>query len=308
MVKRVGVALVVLLLFAWTQGLFQVTQLPLFPDRDFDGDGLDNERERELGTNPFDADTDGDGLGDWLEVTRYGTDPTAADTDGDSYPDGVEVAATPPVASADPLRKDVYVEIDYMAGHRPSREQIDRIAERFATAPVENPDGSSGIELHLVVDDAIPASDRTTPKDLSQIRDIYFNNSSAGYHYAVIVDDVSDGGFTRTGFQYTGRGYRQMAVEYQNGEFAATFMHELGHSLGIDASDYEGVDSHAVSGTRYRSIMNYNYGGDGLRLSRGPPFDDWAHINDSRLNPPPGDLRRHIAASEAAERAEAADG
>lgn len=58
---------------------------------DSDHDGLTDQRERELGTDPFKADTDGDGLNDGDEVLKYGTNPLNPDTDGDGYPDGVEV-------------------------------------------------------------------------------------------------------------------------------------------------------------------------------------------------------------------------
>ncbi len=45
---------------------------------DSDGDGLSDERERALGTDPLDPDTDGDGASDGDEVF-LGTDPTVAD-------------------------------------------------------------------------------------------------------------------------------------------------------------------------------------------------------------------------------------
>jgi len=59
----------------------------LFPDNDIDGDGLTNEEEERLGTNPYDADTDGDKLTDWYEVTQVGSDPRKVDTDGDGLTD-----------------------------------------------------------------------------------------------------------------------------------------------------------------------------------------------------------------------------
>lgn len=59
-------------------------------DDDVDGDGLGNDAEERLGTDPGDPDTDGDGLSDGLEVD-LGTDPTAQDTDGDDLDDGTEV-------------------------------------------------------------------------------------------------------------------------------------------------------------------------------------------------------------------------
>lgn len=60
---------------------------------DSDGDGLSDEVERMLGTDPFNPDTDNDGLTDYEEVCIYGTDPLNPDTDGDGYLDGEEVAA-----------------------------------------------------------------------------------------------------------------------------------------------------------------------------------------------------------------------
>ena len=57
---------------------------------DPDGDLLTNSQERELGTDPNNADTDGDGLADNIELAR-GTDPLDEDTDGDGLADGGEV-------------------------------------------------------------------------------------------------------------------------------------------------------------------------------------------------------------------------
>jgi beta-lactamase regulating signal transducer with metallopeptidase domain len=55
---------------------------------DSDKDGLENELEAELGTNPKSSDTDGDGLSDYDEYCKYRTDPTKKDSDGDGKPDG----------------------------------------------------------------------------------------------------------------------------------------------------------------------------------------------------------------------------
>jgi len=63
------------------------------PAGDVDGDGLSNEHESELGTDPTLTDTDGDGVGDGDEVAAD-TDPldqsSFADADGDLVPDAVE--------------------------------------------------------------------------------------------------------------------------------------------------------------------------------------------------------------------------
>jgi outer membrane protein OmpA-like peptidoglycan-associated protein len=58
---------------------------------DNDKDGLTKREELELGTDPDNPDTDGDGLKDGEEVKKYNTDPKLADTDGDGLKDGEEV-------------------------------------------------------------------------------------------------------------------------------------------------------------------------------------------------------------------------
>lgn len=58
---------------------------------DSDKDGLDDVREKEIGTDPNKSDTDSDGLIDGDEVIIWKTDPLKADTDGDTYLDGAEV-------------------------------------------------------------------------------------------------------------------------------------------------------------------------------------------------------------------------
>ncbi|MBV07534.1 MAG: hypothetical protein CMA55_04550 [Euryarchaeota archaeon] len=90
---------------------------------DTDEDGLSDEEEGELGTDPNDPDTDGDGVNDYDEVlweidplnpdtdgdglndtegSVYGTEPTLYDTDGDGFGDGEEVwSGTDPNDSED---------------------------------------------------------------------------------------------------------------------------------------------------------------------------------------------------------------
>jgi hypothetical protein len=58
---------------------------------DTDGDGLTNEEEAALGTDPASADTDGDGLSDREEVNIWHTNPLSPDTDGDGFTDKTEI-------------------------------------------------------------------------------------------------------------------------------------------------------------------------------------------------------------------------
>ncbi len=91
---------------------------PAIPN-DIDGDGLSNEEEEALGTNPKDADTDGDGLSDREEVKIYHTEALEWDTDGDSYSDGEEVAA-----GYDPLGPGRLFDFSLITGDNSAKEKI----------------------------------------------------------------------------------------------------------------------------------------------------------------------------------------
>jgi hypothetical protein len=58
---------------------------------DSDLDGLTDEEEKTLGTNPNLIDSDFDTLSDYDEVKVYKTDPLKSDSDGDTYSDDAEI-------------------------------------------------------------------------------------------------------------------------------------------------------------------------------------------------------------------------
>ena len=60
------------------------------PSEDADEDGLSDDEEMNVGTDPTNSDTDGDGLVDGEEWIDLGTDPANPDTDGDGLGDGEE--------------------------------------------------------------------------------------------------------------------------------------------------------------------------------------------------------------------------
>ncbi len=66
-------------------------EAPIYAFNDYDHDGLDNLEEYQAGTNPGNADTDGDGVGDREELVTHGTVPLLPDTDGDGLNDGLEI-------------------------------------------------------------------------------------------------------------------------------------------------------------------------------------------------------------------------
>src|SRR5262245_42181458 len=114
---------------------------------------------------PGAIDSDEDGLPDLVE-SRLGTNPLNPDTDGDRLLDGWEVAGIVPslhrsganaqpveIAAADPLRPDIYVEVDWMRDathtHQFRRAAIDRVEDAFTRAPVNNASGESGVNIHI---------------------------------------------------------------------------------------------------------------------------------------------------------------
>jgi len=76
-----------------TNAVVAVDQIVIVVNSDADGDGLSNDQEQTLGTNPLCYDTDDDGLSDGDEVNIYATNPLLRDTDGDGVSDGQELAA-----------------------------------------------------------------------------------------------------------------------------------------------------------------------------------------------------------------------
>lgn len=77
-----------------------------------DGDGLNDDREAALGTDPTKPDTDGDGVNDGVEVSG-GTNPTRPDTDRDGLNDGQEAihGTNPVVADTDRDRLSDWAEV-----------------------------------------------------------------------------------------------------------------------------------------------------------------------------------------------------
>jgi len=67
------------------------TAAAIIGQKDSDGDGLTDQEEAELGTDPLNPDTDADRLLDGEEVKVYATDPKIPDTDADGLLDGDEV-------------------------------------------------------------------------------------------------------------------------------------------------------------------------------------------------------------------------
>ena len=276
---------------------------------DTDGDGLADGREAELGTDATAADTDGDGLSDDEEVTGetdptvadtdddglddggeadLGTDPLAADSDDDGLADGEEVHRTDVLHSADPLRVDVYVEVDRVEGTRLPRSEVRRVVEAYGDAPV-GAEGHRGISLHVVYNESDleergpvsvtgrPDEDGEDTVSVEAYKEDHYDYRGYGYHYLLVAPEVQD----VPGSEVLGEAgdgefvVQSMAVEDVRG---STLMHELGHSLGLDRHDFDGIDSREYTAEAYPSVMNYETGPQYYGYSAGEPFDDWSAI------------------------------
>jgi hypothetical protein len=150
-------------------------------EADSDGDGISDAREIELGSDPLNPDTDGDGYGDLLEATYpetfhinqfdpgcppeqrgdtdgdgltdceeifVGTSPTNYDTDGDGVPDGIEWKAGTLPASADMTAdpdldgRDNYLELREHTNPRTAdSDDLTQTAERYTVSSLGPPVG-----------------------------------------------------------------------------------------------------------------------------------------------------------------------
>jgi hypothetical protein len=117
-------------------------------------------------------DSDGDGFANCWEANAGGsTGPGGIDFDGDGTTDVTLCAqvntngdgTTLTTECADPNHKDLFVEVSWMANHQPDPQALSQtqpvatvgvqsVREAFGAAPVNNPDNTTGIRLHMQVD------------------------------------------------------------------------------------------------------------------------------------------------------------
>lgn len=263
----------------------------------------------------IDNDTDGDGLFDHWET--YGID---SDSDG-------IVDFDLKALGADPLRKDIFVEVDYMTcllsdcdrshTHYPTQGALEAVTAAFANAPVSNPGRVPGIALHLLVDEALPETSEILfyergPGDADDFEDLKGGKSNphilkeqcstgaTNGHFGTIAERNNSNceailSARRKVFRYTIMGHfiagkhgTTGAAELSGNDFlitlgdwdwldaafkyelvngkqqveSGTFMHELGHTLGLqhggDQND-ELVpgDERYNCKPNYLSVMNY---------------------------------------------------
>lgn len=228
-------------------------------DIDRDGDGLTEAEEAQLGTDPANPDTDGDALLDGWEVHEV---------------NGIDLRAM----GASPLHKDIFVEMDFMVRRsggstvdfRPTAEEKDRIVQSFAAAPVPNPDGIPGVRIHLEDGEEVPHDADLAPVvfEFFEIKAEHFDPTRAPlFHYMIWADGYDGGtssgrsmGIPASDFVVTlGRWPTAGGTSDQK---VGTFIHELGHNLGLT----HGGSDHVGFKPNHLSVMNYSF------QTRGIPF------------------------------------
>lgn len=256
-----------------------------------------------------------------------------ADTDGDSLYDawekfGLLMPGTPevyinlPAMGASPAHKDLFVHADWMEDSlnpsvvlQPSIVEQFRIISAFAQAPLKNPDGKTGVNMHL---DLGPASimnpetgqpwgvlsragalpwansvgwfDDATQlfdwADVDTLKNQRFTPAQrkAVFHYMCFCSNLgnlgSTSGISRIGPDSPSTDFLVTLAGWSpaGGTGSAkigTFIHELGHGLGLI---HGGVDQ-VNQKPNYQSVMNYLYQAVGVQFSDGRrEFDYSRHI------------------------------
>ena len=242
-------------------------------------------------------DRDGDGLLDEWEEHGF-------DADGDGTPE-VDL----PAMGADPDRKDIFVEVDFMTGHRLDEQALGLVIDAFANAPVTSLNGAqSGIALHVdngansmmdpVTGEAWGA--RSNQNEFAHV-DVLGTKNGDDYDWSAF-DVIKSTGLLverRPIFHYVVAAHRgpssfvgisrgieasdllltlggpgspepRRSVDFE----ADTFMHELGHNLGLRHGGADSINNKP----NYLSIMSYGHGGSGLRMVDGTRTIDYSRF------------------------------
>jgi hypothetical protein len=247
------------------------------------------------------GDRDADGLFDAWEKEGI-------DIDGDGTPE-IDL----PGLGANPDKKDLFVEVDIMSGVVIDPAGFSLVREAFAEAPawmVDNPDGSKGINLHVIWDDGDAPPNQPlvdplngSPSQMQSVKTDFYGSSSDRslgnwnqirearlkvFRYCVIGDSVSKDGTSVAGLgEIPGNdfvvGVNALSRSEQATKGLAGFlMHELGHNLGLKHGGQDGINFKP----NYLSVMNYAYAVPYLVAdAQGNNFADYWRLDYSRSAP-----------------------
>lgn len=264
------------------------------------------------------GDTDGDGLCDDWE--KFGLTVNV---------NGVPTFVDLPAMGADPNHKDIFIQADYMVDsglclpilgcvfghtHKPKLDAVARVTQAFASAPVNNPDGTMGVRLHVDCGPTCVMNPLTgqTWGAMSRAKSLDHNDTlgttTAGnyswtafdvikkanfsparnpvFHYVVFAHNLGglggtsgiSRGITASDFIVSlGSWPGQIGTSAQQ---AGTLMHELGHNLsllhgGSDSVNYK---------PNFVSVMNYFFQMGGVIVNGAQGTLDYSRFNLPSLN------------------------
>ncbi len=237
-------------------------------------DGLSARTTYTLPATVGELDSDGDGLLDDWEQGSY------------TAPSGGTVALS--TMGTNYLHKDILVEVDWIAAATPNAGIWATIEAAFADAPVLNPDGSRGV--NIIIDrgqggaftgGGTVLADHTTmdfgPSTAVGYTDFFtyktnnFNNDRLNvFHYAVFGRARPSGSSGRgeiwgNDFMVT---FVNFGVWAQARAQVGTFVHELGHNLGLTHGDLNNTPAqwNETQKPNFATTMSYRWQFPGVSI------------------------------------------
>jgi len=213
----------------------------------------------------------------------------AVDTDKDGLSDDVELQEL----RSSPNHKDIFIEVDWLivdgVSMRPRGNFIQMVKQFFASADTYNPDQLDGITIHIQLSQGIRTSHGTIGfddpdgsydwSDFDAIKNQYFTTSHRStHHYCLFVSNIGGVNGSPSGISGISRNQCCTVQDVRKGgsDFIValggpwynyptpglyrwtqfgTFVHELGHNLGL----VHGGHDHVSFKPNNFSVMSYCY-------------------------------------------------
>lgn len=206
------------------------------------------------------------------------------DTSGDGIPDAWLVAGEAPdgtpLPDGDPCRMNVYLQVSETGNASLPPGMVAETERAFAELPVRNPDGSTGIDLHVVEGPNLDENVTFSRGDLDALRAEYYRNLTgerAGVYHLALVVRFDEG----TKRRYSGIAEtpgRMIVIQHNPPSGSALLVHEILHNL-------VGELPPSVDGRCDRDPVHYCHGGylDDGPVGGAPEF--YAKEGDQRYLP-----------------------